>query len=158
MPILQPSFRGRLRLFFAVIVVIPMIAVAIVLFQLLGASDTGKVNSRLAEAQVAATGLFNDARAEAQRGVAVAERSVGLATAIRDRDKQEITKELDDIARETGAERIRLEVDGQGTYETGRPDAIAPYVTDLANAAGRAIGRLTISTTGAPEFADRIER
>jgi diguanylate cyclase (GGDEF)-like protein len=158
MPLLQPSFRGRLRLFFAVIVVVPMIAVAIVLFQLLGASDTGKINSKLAEAQVAATGLFNDARGEAQRAVPVAERSVDLATAIRDRDAAAIHAQLDEIARQTGAERIRLEVDGQGSYETGRKDAIAPYVSDLADARGRAIGRLTISTTGAPEFASRIVR
>src|SRR3954471_10586327 len=112
MPILQPSFRGRLRLFFAVIVVVPMVAVAVVLFQLLGASDTGKINSKLAEAQVAATGLFNDARGEAQRAVPVAERSVDLATAIRDRDAAAIHAQLDEIARQTGAERIRLEVDG----------------------------------------------
>ena len=40
MTLLQPSFRGRLRLFFAVIVVIPMVAVVIVLFQLLDATDS----------------------------------------------------------------------------------------------------------------------
>ena len=39
MPLLQPSFRGRLRLFFAVIVIVPIIAVGFVLFQLLDATD-----------------------------------------------------------------------------------------------------------------------
>jgi len=36
-----PSFRNRLRLFFVVIVIIPMIAVAFVLFRLVSASIRG---------------------------------------------------------------------------------------------------------------------
>jgi diguanylate cyclase (GGDEF)-like protein len=158
MPILQSSFRGRLRLFFAVIVVVPMIAVAVVLFQLLGANDTGKVNSKLAEAQVAAGGLFNDARAEAARAVSSVERDVGLATALHDRDTTAVRTQLEQLARQTGAERIKLQVDGQGMVVTGAKDAIAPYLSDLANAQGQSIGRLTISTTGATEFALRIKR
>ncbi|HET6547808.1 MAG TPA: hypothetical protein VFG79_05110, partial [Solirubrobacter sp.] len=62
---LQPSFRGRLRLFFAVIVVIPMIAVCVVLFQLLDASDSSKLDSSLSKAQTAATRLFEMRREDA---------------------------------------------------------------------------------------------
>jgi diguanylate cyclase (GGDEF)-like protein len=158
MPLLQPSFRGRLRLFFAVIVVVPMIAVAVVLFQLLGANDTGKVNSRLAEAQVASTGLFNDARNDARQAVPAAENDVQLATAIRDKKQDAVKARLEQIASETGAERIKLEVDGQGSFVVGRSDVVAPYVSDLSDARGREIGRLTISTTSAPEFAARLLR
>ena len=46
MTLLQPSFRSRLRLFFAVIVMIPMIAVVLVLFQLLDATDNSKQDAR----------------------------------------------------------------------------------------------------------------
>jgi nitrogen fixation/metabolism regulation signal transduction histidine kinase len=158
MPILQPSFRGRLRLFFAVIVVVPMIAVAIVLFQLLGANDTGKVNSRLAEAQVAATGLFNEERDQARAAVPMAEKSVALATAIRDKKPGEIKAQLSKLAADAGVVRVRLEVDGQGTFDVGRRDVVAPYVSDLADANGKAIGRLTLSTTSAPDYAARILR
>ncbi|WP_051323694.1 GGDEF domain-containing protein [Candidatus Solirubrobacter pratensis] len=158
MPILQPSFRGRLRLFFAVIVVVPMIAVAVVLFQLLGANDTGKVNSKLAEAQVAAGGLFNDARADAGRAVPVAEQDVGLATALHDHDTAAVRAQLAQLARQTDAQRIKLQVDGEGTIETGAKDAIAPSVSDLANAQGQSIGRLTISAMSATELAARIQR
>ena len=65
MPRFQPTFRGRLRLFFAVIVIVPMIAVAVVLFQLLDASDASRLDSRLSEAQTGATGLYVQARREA---------------------------------------------------------------------------------------------
>ena len=113
MPLLQPSFRGRLRLFFAVIVVVPMIAVAIVLFQLLDANDTAKVNSRLAQAQVARDRTFNEQRDEAHQAAPMAEPDVRLATAIRDDKPAEVERQLAQIASETGAERIELEVDGQ---------------------------------------------
>ena len=43
------SFRGRLLVFFTIIVVIPMIAVALVLFSLTADSEHGKVDARLAE-------------------------------------------------------------------------------------------------------------
>jgi diguanylate cyclase (GGDEF)-like protein len=158
MPILQPSFRGRLRLFFAVIVVVPMIAVAIVLFQLLGANDTGKINSRLAEAQVAATGLFNEERDAARTAVKKAEDDVALATAINDKKPADIRSQLQKLASEAGIERIRLEVDGQGAFDVGRRDVVAPFVSDLANSRGEAIGRMTISTTSAPDYAARVLR
>jgi diguanylate cyclase (GGDEF)-like protein len=158
MPILQPSFRGRLRLFFAVIVVVPMIAVAIVLFRLLGANDTGKINSRLAEAQVAATGLFNEERDEARAAVRKAETDVDLATAINDKKPAAITAQLEKLAAEAGMVRVRLEVDGQGSFDVGRRDVVAPYVSDLLNSRNRAIGRMTVSTTSAPEYASRILR
>jgi diguanylate cyclase (GGDEF)-like protein len=158
MPILQPSFRGRLRLFFAVIVVVPMIAVAIVLFQLLGANDTGKINSRLAEAQVAATGLFNEERDAARAAVKKAEDDVDLATAINDKKPADVRTQLQQLASQAGIERIRLEVDGQGTFDVGRRDVVAPFVSDLADSKGRAIGRMTISTTSAPDYAARVLR
>jgi nitrogen fixation/metabolism regulation signal transduction histidine kinase len=158
MPIFQPSFRGRLRLFFAVIVVVPMIAVAIVLFQLIGAADTGRVNSKLGEAQTAAAGLFNEARDQARRAIPAAENDVGLATALRDRKSADIRSRLESLARTTGAERVKLDVDGLSSFETGSRDAVAPWVSDLADARGRSIGRLTISTTAAQDFADRLER
>ena len=46
-----PSFRNRLRLFFVVIVVIPMIAVAAVLFQIVTRSEESQTDAQLSEAQ-----------------------------------------------------------------------------------------------------------
>ena len=50
------SFRDRLRLFFVVIVVVPMITMAVVLYQLVVASEKSQTDARLAEAQTVATG------------------------------------------------------------------------------------------------------
>ena len=46
-----PSFRSRLRLFFVVIVVFPMLTMAVVLFQLIVASERSTTNARLSEAR-----------------------------------------------------------------------------------------------------------
>src|SRR5689334_3620790 len=158
MPLIQPSFRGRLRLFFAVIVIVPMIAVAVVLFQLLDASDASRLNSKLSEAQTGAAGLYVKARDEAAAAAAEAAQSdVRLASAIRDKDADAVRRSLDALAKKSGAERIKLQVQGIGTFETGNPTAVAPAVAALQDASGRTIGRLTLSTTGAQEYARQIK-
>ena len=83
MPRFQPTFRGRLRLFFAVIVIVPMIAVAGVLWHLLGESDSSRQDSRLGEAQTGAGGLYLEARRQAAAAAQAAERDVaaGLGAA-----------------------------------------------------------------------------
>ena len=81
MTLLQPSFRGRLRLFFAVIVVVPMIAVGVALFFLLNAGDNSKFNSELGEAQTVAQNLFADARNDAMDAARTMQGDVGLQTA-----------------------------------------------------------------------------
>ena len=54
------SFRGRLRLFFALIVIVPMIALGIVLFALTGRSETGKADAGLAAGTRAAVGIYRE--------------------------------------------------------------------------------------------------
>src|SRR3954470_11879295 len=156
MPRHQPTFRGRLRLFFAVIVIVPMIAVAVVLFKLVDASDSSRLNSRLSEAQTGATGLYAQARQDAAEAAMAAEKDVKLATALRNRKPDAVRQALDALAKRIGARRIRLKVRGLGTFETGSPNAVAPAVSPLQDASGRRIGDLTVSTTGPEEFAKRI--
>jgi diguanylate cyclase (GGDEF)-like protein len=158
MPRLQPSFRGRLRLFFAMIVFIPLIAVAVVLFQLLDASNASRLDSRLSEAQTGALGLYVEARGQATRAARAAEEDVALASALHDRSAPKVRDSLVRLARRIGAARIRLDVAGLGTFETGRPTAMAPAVAQVQNDSGVTIGRLTVSTTGAREYANRVKR
>jgi diguanylate cyclase (GGDEF)-like protein len=157
MPRLQPTFRGRLRLFFAVIVIVPMIAVGAVLFQLLGASDAARLDSRLSEAQTGASGLYVQARRQGVTAAAAVENDVPLASAIRDRKPAEVRNRLQALAKRIGAAYMKLEVTGLGTFETGDRTAVAPAVAELQDSSGRTIGRLTVSTTGAQEYANRVK-
>src|SRR5439155_679276 len=65
------SFRARLTLFFVLIVIVPMLSVAIVLFRLISDNETGKADSSLAAHQVAARNLYRQATARNERAVAV---------------------------------------------------------------------------------------
>src|SRR5262245_2458088 len=119
MPLLQPSFRGRLRLFFAVIVIIPMIAVGVVLFQLLDAGDNFKLDSGLDQAQVTAKNLYRQERQAAVRALQPFQEDVRLATAIENKEAAVVQERVEALARQTGAEWIEIKVDRFGTFEAG---------------------------------------
>src|SRR5689334_6253914 len=131
MPRFQPTFRGRLRLFFAVIVIVPMIAVAVVLFQLLDASEASRLDSRLSEAKTGAVGLYSQAHEQANRAASAAERDVALASALRDHDAKKVRTSLDALSARVGAVRAKLEITGLGTFESGTASGIAPAVAQL---------------------------
>src|SRR3954452_2497211 len=108
MPLLQPSFRGRLRLFFAVIVIIPMIAVGVVLFQVLDASEGFKLDSGLNQAQKTAKNLYRQDRQAAGAALRPFTRDVELATAIQNRQPAAVQDRVELLARRTGAEWIEI--------------------------------------------------
>src|SRR3954451_20519353 len=98
MPLLQPSFRGRLRLFFAVIVIVPMIAVGVVLFQLLDAGGSFKLDSGLDQAQKTAKALYLQDRTDAMNALVPFTRSRDLATAIDDKQRPVVQQQLEKLA------------------------------------------------------------
>ncbi|HWK24916.1 MAG TPA: diguanylate cyclase [Solirubrobacter sp.] len=158
MTLLQPSFRGRLRLFFAVIVVIPMIAVGIVLFSLLDAGDNFKLDSTLAEAQKGAQNLFTDARGNAMSALAPIQRDTRLATAIDNGDRAAVQRRITALADEIDAQWIELDVEGVGRFQTGTPEAIARSRSPLQDASNRPIGQITVSVTSASSYAEDVAR
>ncbi len=158
MTLLQPSFRGRLRLFFAVIVVIPMIAVVIVLFQLLDATDSSKLDASLSKAQAAATRLYEIKREDAMVAARAVQDDVGLATAINDKNEEQVRQRLDQLARRIGAKRIVLEVRDFGRFETGTPTAIAAAAGRLLDENAKDVGEITVSTTTAEDYALEVRR
>src|SRR4051812_3264207 len=104
-PVLTPTFRSRLRLFFFVIVVLPMVAVALVLFRLVSTSQDAEIDAKLAQAQRSAAGFYTNTTDDA----AVSARTIGsnslLAAAIRDNDSAKIQSRLAKLASTTGARR-----------------------------------------------------
>src|SRR3954452_12315421 len=52
------SFRGRLFIFFTIIVIVPMAAVAVVLFKITSESETGKADSRIAQGLTNALAVY----------------------------------------------------------------------------------------------------
>src|SRR3954447_17455214 len=52
------SFRGRLFIFFTIIVIVPMAAVAVVLFRITSDSETGKSDARIAQGLTTALAVY----------------------------------------------------------------------------------------------------
>ena len=99
MPVLQPSFRGRLRLFFAVIVIVPILAVGFVLFQILGATNIRQLDSSLEQAQKTAENLYAERRRQATDAITPITRDEQLAADINDGRDLDTRKRLQELAR-----------------------------------------------------------
>jgi diguanylate cyclase (GGDEF)-like protein len=151
-----PSFRNRLRLFFVVIVVIPMIAVALVLFRLVSASEEGQTDAQLGEAQRVALNLYRDAVRDADAAGQQIVRDRGLAAAIRDKDQARIQSRLEESAQSARVAKVLLELQGQGAFETGGDPAVAPARNALQDQDGKSVGRLVTSVDTAMEFASKL--
>ena len=144
---LQPSFRGRLRLFFAVIVVVPMIAVAVVLFQLLDANDN--VEGQLAAGRGAGgrdRAVQRGARRRAAMARAGRRADVDLATAINDKKAADVSGAAGEAReRRPGSSGSSSRSTGTGRSRSGAPDgdrAVRRRTCGLQRAARSAASRV----------------
>src|SRR3954454_11890560 len=79
------SFRTRLRLFFLLIVIVPMVAVTFIVFRLIAESENGQADARVAARQETAISRYYDARGRADRLAAGIGRDPQLARALHTR-------------------------------------------------------------------------
>lgn len=154
------SFRTRLRLFFVLIVIVPMIAVTFIVFRLIAESENGQADARVAARQETAISLYYSARGDADRLAARIGRDPRLATAIRKDDKQRIQAEARRLRLSTGAQRIALSNDGSAATllaDAGDPNATFPAARTLV-AGGSPVADLQVSTTNAGSYARAVKR
>jgi diguanylate cyclase (GGDEF)-like protein len=152
-----PSFRNRLRLFFVVIVIIPMFAVAFVLFQLVSRSEQSQVDAQLGEAQRVAQNLYRDSTAEANAAGKAIVADDKLRLAIAKNDNALIQGSLDAASRKVKARRVLLDLTGPGKFEYGDEIGVAPARNALEDQNGRPLGRLVTSVDSVTSFAQQLE-
>ena len=102
-----PSFRSRLRLFFVVIVILPMITMALVLYLLIVEAERSQTDARLSQAQTVAQQVLREEQAAAGK---VAQRIGGdqeIANARMQRDEAAIQDRLDTLTRRHLRETFR---------------------------------------------------
>src|SRR3954452_9286710 len=103
------SFRGRLLLFFMIIVVVPMVAVALVLFSITADSETGKADAQIAQALRSSFAVYDADRGKARPPLARVARDRPLATALSRGDRAAVSARLAGLARELpGVRRIAV--------------------------------------------------
>ncbi len=146
------SFRTRLTLFFAVIVVVPMVAMAFVVFGLLERSAGQRTDAQLAEAERAATAVYRASRRQASTVADRVGRDARLAAAIRAGDAAALQERLRTLLDDTGARAIRVALTGRPPVTAGAPDVVAPAFRALDDGSRR-VGTLAVATVTAREYA-----
>ncbi|HEX2232421.1 MAG TPA: diguanylate cyclase [Thermoleophilaceae bacterium] len=159
------TFRGRLRLFFAIIVIVPMIAVAIVLFALSESSETGKADAAIAAGLRSAMALYSESSERAEPELRRVARDPRIRSALQDGLTERTP--LDAVLRDhPGAVEISLtDLAGRTSGTTvsvfrggaGSPPGVAPKSAPLRGG-GRPVGRLAVSVTSSRDYVRRLER
>ncbi len=150
------SFRGKLGIFFLLVVVVPLVSVAFVLFRLVDDNETGKADARLASNQAVALKLSREARTQAGT---VAERVVGdpaVAAALRSGDDAALRTRLRALRTSTGATRLTVVRARETVADTGGSAAVFPAFRTLVDGRDRPQGTLAVSVASAPAFARRV--
>ncbi|MDX6684246.1 MAG: hypothetical protein QOF86_374 [Baekduia sp.] len=149
------SFRTRLRLFFVLIVIVPMVAVTFIVFRLIAESENGQADARIAARQETAIGLYDDARVRADRLAARVGRDPALSQALRAGNAAATGRAAQRLVSATGAERIVLARGGALLAAAGNPRATFPATRSLV-AGGKSIADLQVSVIDAQAYARRV--
>jgi diguanylate cyclase (GGDEF)-like protein len=152
------SFRNRLTFFFILLVILPVLAVAFVGILIVRDSEEGKTDAGLAQAQVAAEGLYREQRDRSKKVVETVSKDEELAIAVRDGDRAVLQNRLEDLAQRGGAVRVRLTLAGQEPIDAGGGQAVAPEVRQIVDADGNVAGEISLSVSTAEEYADLLAR
>jgi diguanylate cyclase (GGDEF)-like protein len=152
------NFRARLRLFFVLLVIVPMIALAVVLFTLTARSETGKADAGIAAGTRTAFSLYEERAAAAGPAVhdvaADPELTAALAsgTGIMQRLEQLVGGRSDIVAIE-----LRSSQQGRLIARAGSPTGMAYKAAPLVTGTQKR-GTLFVSVTDAHDFAARVRR
>jgi diguanylate cyclase (GGDEF)-like protein len=150
------SFRGRLTLFFLLIVVLPMVAVAVLVTQVTSESGSGKADARLAAGLDSALATYNDDAAEAERAAKRFASDPAAASALRAGDPARIQALARRLAAQNGIRSLVIrDPSGDVLAAIGPGNAVATYELNLTNPSG-SLGSLTASTTSASDYLDRV--
>jgi HAMP domain-containing protein len=151
------SFRGRLRLFFVLLVIVPMIALAVVLFTLTSRSETGKADAGISAGTRTAFGVYEEAArraAPALREVA-SDRRLRAALAAGSGVDGALERLVSGMRGIVCIELYSREE--QLIARVGSPAGVAPRGASIG-AGGETLGTLAVSVTAADRFAGRVRK
>jgi diguanylate cyclase (GGDEF)-like protein len=151
------SFRNRLILFFFLIVVVPMVAVGVVLFDLIANNESGKADARLNANYRAAVHLSEQDRIDAARVAREIGRDSALAQALRANDQAALTQRANELLATKQADRIVIARGNSATVDVGSKTAVFPATTRLV-AGGRSYGNLEVAVQEARDYTSLISR
>ncbi|MBA3746404.1 MAG: HAMP domain-containing protein, partial [Solirubrobacterales bacterium] len=154
------SFRNRLGLFFLLIVIVPMVAVAVLLFGLLGKSEQSMGKADVVARQQVVTKLYVERQREADRKLTLVGKDDVFATAVQTGDVAAARKRAEELLKIRDIERIVLFKNREVLLKAGDKTAIAPMVRRLETNTTPAmeLGVLGVSVVDARTFAKQVQR
>src|SRR3954465_3445006 len=145
------SFRGRLFIFFTIIVIVPMAAVAVVLFRVTKDSETGKVDARIAQGLSTALSIYQADVDRARSGLRTVAGDPGMSRALaKGRERQIRLRARRVLARNRDVVAISyFNKAGRRVQYAKRAPAVAYATAAPTTPKGRALGTLAVSRTSA---------
>jgi diguanylate cyclase (GGDEF)-like protein len=150
------SFRARLWLFFALIVIVPMIALALVLFSLTASSETGKADAAVAQGVRTAFAVHDAESRQVRDDASRIAADPALRRALvenRDADARARIGEL--VGGDVEAIEIRSP-SGRLLGRAGPPNAVAAQGATIERENGEPLAVLRVFGTSASELNDRV--
>jgi len=152
------SFRNRLTLFFVMIVIVPMVSVAVVVFRLISDNETSKLDAQVGQAQTTAVGLYKDARDQAGIQAGAVARDPVMSRALAGGSSAAATARASALIDRLRVKRIVVVRGVAKVVDVGATDAVAPARRGLIGPGGSRVGELDVSTETAGEFVARVKR
>jgi len=150
------SFRRRLTLFFVLIVVLPMVALAAIVVQVAGSSRTGKADATLSAGLETGLSLYRDEQREAEQAARRAAADPALAAAIRSGDPERAAAAANRIVRRGGLVSLTVLFRADNELASvGPADTVAEAELRLRRG-GDADASLAASTTTATSYVSRV--
>jgi nitrogen fixation/metabolism regulation signal transduction histidine kinase len=148
------SFRGRLTLFFVLIVVVPIVAVALLVVEITSASRSGKADARLAGGVHAALAIYNDDLRRARRAATALAHDPAVPAAVAGGNRAAISDSLSSVAQGAGVESIVVVEAARGGSVLARSGSagVAAATVDLTGAGGTPAAKISVSTSSARAF------
>ncbi|HEX8157376.1 MAG TPA: diguanylate cyclase [Solirubrobacteraceae bacterium] len=150
------SFRNRLGLFFIVIVIVPMLAVAFQLFGLIGESVEGQANAGVVARHKVATQLYERYRRAAAVALTEVATDARMKKLLLVGNKKAAAERARQLVKGQAIERIVLVKGSSIRFSRGDTTAIAPAVRDVVSEQGTTLtnlGALQVSVVDAGSFA-----
>lgn len=149
------SFGRRLILFFLLIVVVPMLAVAGLLLQVTAESRNGKADARLASGLDTAIRLDEEGRAQADRVAAKLAKDPQLAAALRSGKPAQLQTAANRLAAQPGVVAVSVQSVGGANDVQAGPEAVGFASVQLQDP-DALLGILRVSQTPADAYVKRV--
>jgi diguanylate cyclase (GGDEF)-like protein len=154
------SFRGRLFIFFTIIVIVPMAAVAVVLFKITSDSETGKSDSRIAQGLTTALAIYQADADRAQLTLTQVARDPQMSRALARKQQRPIQRRARAIlkARPDIAAIAFYDKSGRRVAYAQRVPAVAYATAAPTTSKGDRVGTLAVSRTTARDYVTSVRK